>query len=308
MATLIDGKKTSQEVRDEVKQAVSLIAEKFNDKPTLAVILVGERKDSASYVGMKKKACDEVGIVSRLIKVDENITQKKLEEYVDDLNKDLEVDGILVQLPLPKHINEAAVLKFIDWHKDVDGLHPTNVGHLALRGHSTAFKPCTAQGCIELLKRYNVAISGKTAVVLGRSNIVGLPVGLLLQQEDATVTTCHSKTPDLGAVCRQADIIIAAIGKANLLKADMIKEGCAIIDVGINPVDDPTTKKGYRLVGDADFEDCKQKAGFITPVPGGVGPMTVACLMQNTAIACVLRVRKTHKDDTVWPINIPKAY
>ncbi|CEM02553.1 unnamed protein product [Vitrella brassicaformis CCMP3155] len=280
---LIDGKKTAQDIRNEVKAEVEKMVAEHNQHPKLSVILVGGRRDSSTYVGMKERACKECGIESEVIRMPDTVSQAEVMDKVRELNADPNVDGILVQLPLPSHMVEREVLELIDWFKDVDGLHPLNVGNLALRDHTPMFKPCTAEGCIELLRRYNVKMSGADAVVVGRSNIVGMPISLLLQQENATVTMCHSRTKDLPGQCRKADIIVAAIGKANFIKGDWVKDGAVIIDVGINGVDDPTSAKGYRLVGDVDFEECKGKAKLITPVPGGVGPMTVALLMKNTA-------------------------
>eukprot|EP01067_Filipodium_phascolosomae_P009123 Filipodium_phascolosomae@DN8047_c0_g1_i1.p1 len=305
---IIDGKAIAQQVRSEVKVAVDLIREKWGKTVTLAVILVGERRDSATYVSMKNKACVECGIKSRMIKLPDTSTQEEIEGHVARLNADNEVDGILVQLPLPSHIDEPSVLKLIDWHKDVDGLHPTNIGHLALRDHEPCFKPCTAKGIVELLKRSKVDLPGKTAVVVGRSNIVGMPVSLLLQQENCTVIMCHSRTKNLSEVVKQGDIVIAAIGKPKFINADWLKEGCVVIDVGINSVDDPTMQKGYRLVGDCDYQSCFPKCSLITPVPGGVGPMTVALLVQNASASRILRLAKNYKDgilSTEWPFEVP---
>ncbi len=217
-----------------------------------------------------------------------DVSQDELQELVAELNDDPEVNGILVQLPLPDHIDEETILNTIDLAKDVDGFHPVNIGRLAMKGRNPLFIPCTPYGVIELLKRSGVQLSGAEAVVLGRSNIVGLPVAMLLQKENATVTICHSRTKDLAAHTREADVLIAAIGRTEMVKGDMIKPGAAVIDVGINQKDDPTKKRGYRLVGDVEFESAQEVAGAITPVPGGVGPMTIAMLMKNTLHAAEL--------------------
>lgn len=283
---VIDGKATAKTIRDELKARVDALKAKTGGKvPGLAVILVGERKDSATYVRMKKKACAEVGIADISVDMPESATEEEIVEQVRRANEDDLVHGILVQLPLPKHVNEMRVLSEISQDKDVDGLHPRNVGDLALRGRTPRFVACTPRGCIELLKRYNIPISGKDAVVLGRSNIVGIPAALLLMQENATVTICHSRTVDIEDRVRRADIVVAAIGSAGFVKGEWVKEGATVIDVGINSVDDATAKRGYRLVGDVEYEEAKARAGAITPVPGGVGPMTIAMLLQNTVEA-----------------------
>eukprot|EP00923_Selenidium_pygospionis_P016947 GHVN01029810.1.p1 GENE.GHVN01029810.1~~GHVN01029810.1.p1 ORF type:complete len:300 (-),score=49.44 GHVN01029810.1:83-982(-) len=282
MANLIDGKAIAAKIRERVGEKVVSLKTKDPAGPKLVVVLVGERRDSQTYVGMKEKACAECGIASEVIRVPADITEEDLLAQVRKLNADDTVHGILVQLPLPDHIQESRVVDCINYRKDVDGLHPMTVGHLALKGRTPRAKPCTAEGCVELCRSYKVNMKGAEVVVVGRSNIVGMPVALLFQQEDATVTMCHSRTANLAEVCRRADIIIAAIGKPNFVKGDWIKEGCVVIDVGINSVDDSSTPKGYKLVGDADFKECEKKAKLITPVPGGVGPMTVAILMRNT--------------------------
>lgn len=231
---------------------------------------------------MKTKVAKEIGVHVVDVKLDENAGQDEVVGAVRRLNEDPDVHGILVQLPLPDDVDESAVLATISDHKDVDGFSPVNVGRLAMRGGPRPMaRPCTPAGCIELLQRYNVTIAGKHAVVLGRSNIVGLPVALLLQSCDATVTICHSKTVDTKEICQSADILVSAVGKANYVKGDWIKPGAVVLDVGINSVDDPSAKKGYRLVGDVDFEEAKEIASYITPVPGGIGPMTIAMLMSN---------------------------
>ena len=252
----------------------------------MAVVLVGDRTDSGTYVRMKKRACDEVGIdQSQSINLPEDVSQEELIRTVRDLDANPDVHGILVQLPLPSGIDEAAVLSQISAEKDVDGLDPRNVGRLALRGRTPAFVPCTPRGCMELLRRYNISVEGKHAVVLGRSNIVGIPMGMLLLQANATVTTCHSRTVDIADHVRRADILVAAIGQADFVKKEWLKPGCVVIDVGMNAVDAPDTKKGYRLTGDVDLEGAKEVVSAYTPVPGGVGPMTIAMLLSNTVTA-----------------------
>jgi len=282
-SNVVDGKYIASLIRAEVKAELEqLQAVNEGVKCKLAVVLVGNRPDSASYVSMKEKACEECGIDSQKICLPESISQEELQSIVASLNADDSVDGILVQLPLPPHIHDRTIIDLIDASKDVDGLHPFNVGNLALKDRKPLFKPCTAEGCVELCRRIGLNMKGANVVVVGRSNIVGMPVALLFQQEDATVTMCHSKTMDLDQKCRNADIIIAAIGSALFIKQDWVKDGAVVIDVGINAMQDSTTKKGYRLVGDVDFEGCKPKCKFITPVPGGMGPMTVAMLIRNT--------------------------
>ena len=290
-------------IRQELKKEVDELKEKYGKSPGLAVVLVGERKDSQTYVRNKKKACDEVGIVSYGTDLPETATEEEVLQVVASYNADPNVHGILVQLPLPKHMNEQKILDAISIEKDVDGFHPLNIGSLAMRGREPKFIPCTPKGCIELLKRAGVAMSGKKAAVVGRSNIVGMPAALLLQREDATVTVIHSRTPNAREICSTADIVIAACGKAEMVEGSWIKEGAAVIDVGINAVDvrfflpelgvilllllirfilqDANAKRGYRLVGDVNFNEASEKASYITPVPGGVGPMTIAMLLRN---------------------------
>uniref|UniRef100_A0A7C8ZVP8 Uncharacterized protein n=1 Tax=Opuntia streptacantha TaxID=393608 RepID=A0A7C8ZVP8_OPUST len=281
-AKLIDGKVIAQTIRSEIADEVRLLSQKYGKVPGLAVIIVGSRKDSQSYVSMKRKACAEVGIKSFDIDLPEQVSEDELIAKVHELNANPEIHGILVQLPLPKHINEERVLGEITIEKDVDGFHPLNIGKLAMKGREPLFQPCTPKGCLELLSRSGIGIKGKKAVVVGRSNIVGLPVSLLLLKADATVTVVHSRTSDPEHIVRQADIVIAAAGQAMMIKGDWIKPGAAVIDVGTNAVDDPRKKSGYRLVGDVDFQEASKVAGWITPVPGGVGPMTVAMLLRNT--------------------------
>jgi methylenetetrahydrofolate dehydrogenase (NADP+)/methenyltetrahydrofolate cyclohydrolase len=281
-AQLIDGKLIAQKVRDEVAAEVAKRTAAGKPQPVLATVLVGDRPDSAAYVTSKGKACQELGMgsISEHLPADSN--QEQVEKLVKKLNADPKVSGILVQLPMPAQINEERVLQLINIEKDVDGFSPLNIGRLAQKGREPLFVPCTPFGCIYLLEQAGVKIEGANAVVLGRSNIVGMPAALLLISRNATVTVCHSRTRDLPGVIRQADILIAAIGKMEMVRGDWIKPGAAVIDVGINSKPDSTKKSGHRLVGDVNFEEAKEVAGFITPVPGGVGPMTIAMLMKNT--------------------------
>ncbi|HEB84040.1 MAG TPA: bifunctional methylenetetrahydrofolate dehydrogenase/methenyltetrahydrofolate cyclohydrolase FolD [Bacteroidetes bacterium] len=280
---IIDGKVVAAAIRGEVKQEVERRAGE-NRRPGLALILVGDNPASKVYVNMKRKACEETGILSLIDNLPGTITQGALLRRVREINADERYHGLLVQSPLPDGLDEDEVVRAIDPRKDVDGFHPYNVGRLA-QGR-LEFVPCTPLGVIELLQRYGVDPAGRHAVVLGRSHIVGMPMALLLARKakggNATVTICHSRTRDLAEVCRRADILIAAVGRPKMVKADWIKPGAAVIDVGINRVEDPTAKRGYRIVGDVDFEAAKEVAGYITPVPGGVGPMTIAMLLKNT--------------------------
>jgi 5,10-methylene-tetrahydrofolate dehydrogenase/methenyl tetrahydrofolate cyclohydrolase len=291
-ATIIDGKAVAEAIRIEVKAEVAQLRAK-GLTPGLATVIVGARPDSVSYVTSKRKTCEELGIRSIGVEFPEDVSQDELLARVRQLCSDPQVHGILVQLPLPKHINEEVILNAVDIDKDVDGFHPVNVGKLGMKGREPLFAPCTPLGVIELLDRVGAKISGSRAVVLGRSNIVGLPVALLLLGRDATVTICHSKTQNLAEVCRQADILVAAIGKPRFVTADMVKPGAFVIDVGVNslPVLNPdgtqaisekTGKPKTKLVGDVDFDAVKEIATAITPVPGGVGPMTIAMLMKST--------------------------
>ena len=290
-AQLIDGKAIAQKVHDEVAAVVAQRKVRGLVQPVLATVLVGDRPDSVAYVTSKGKACIELGMgsVSRHLPVD--ASQEQVENLVKGLNADPSVNGILVQLPLPEQINEERVLSFISTEKDVDGFSPLNIGRLAQRGRDPLFVPCTPDGCIYLLKQVGVKIDGANAVVLGRSNIVGMPAALLLLRQNATVTICHSHTQDLPGVIRQADILIAAIGKIEMVRGDWLKPGVAVIDVGINEKLDPSKKSGHRLLGDVNFEEAKEVAGWLTPVPGGVGPMTIAMLMRNTLHAAELQDR-----------------
>ncbi|MGB0385761.1 MAG: bifunctional methylenetetrahydrofolate dehydrogenase/methenyltetrahydrofolate cyclohydrolase FolD [Ardenticatenaceae bacterium] len=281
-AKKINGKKISATIRGEIKAEVTAMKAEHGKVPGLATVLVGARKDSQTYVRMKKKACAEVGITSFGHDLPGDISQEALLEVVEKLNADPKVHGILVQLPLPKHIDEEKILAAVSLEKDVDGFHPVNIGRLAMKGRKPLFVPCTPKGCIELLDRMGVEISGKNAVVLGRSNIVGMPVAMLLLHRNATITICHSRTKNMADVIRQADILVAAVGRAEMVRGDWIKPGAVVIDVGVNAVDDPRRKKGYRLVGDVAYKEAKEVASAITPVPGGVGPMTIAMLLRNT--------------------------
>lgn len=280
--TLIDGKKIAEDIRREIAEQVQDLKAKTNRVPGLAVVLVGARKDSETYVRSKKKACADVGFQSFGADLPEDVSEDRLLAVVQEYNAEPTVHGILVQLPLPSHIDEKRILDAISIEKDVDGFHPLNIGCLAMRGREPLFVSCTPKGCIELLDRAGVSISGKRAVVIGRSNIVGTPAALLMQRRDATVTIVHSRTPDAQRICSEADIVIAACGKAEMITGDWIKPGAVVVDVGINSVEDPSAKRGYRLVGDVNFEQASKKASMITPVPGGVGPMTIAMLLQNT--------------------------
>ena len=280
-AVIIDGKQIAADVRAEVAAKVSELKEK-GIVPCLAVILVGENPASVSYVTGKRKALAEVGMADRSIQLPESTSEEELLRLIAELNADSSVHGILVQLPLPKHIDEDKVIMAIAPSKDVDGFHPVSVGNLMIG--RPGFLPCTPHGIIVLLKKMGIETSGKHAVVIGRSNIVGKPVSILLARKDVncTVTMCHTGTKDMGAITRQADIIVVASGHPHTLTADMVSEGAVIIDVGVNRIPDASKKSGFRLIGDCDFDDLVEKASYITPVPGGVGPMTIAMLMQNT--------------------------
>lgn len=281
-AELIDGKQIADDIHGEIQAEVEEIKAKTGKVPGLATVLVGSRRDSQTYVKMKKKACKKAGIASFGHDLPEDISQEELLEIVRDLNANPDVHGILVQLPLPDHIVEDEILGAINLEKDVDGFHPINIGRLSMKRREPLFVPCTPKGCIELLDRTGVKIEGKHAVVLGRSNIVGLPTAMLLLHRNATVTICHSYTRDLPGRVVDADILIAAVGRAEMVRGDWIKPGAVVIDVGMNAVDDSTSEKGYRLVGDVKFAEAVQVASAITPVPGGVGPMTIAMLLRNT--------------------------
>jgi methylenetetrahydrofolate dehydrogenase (NADP+)/methenyltetrahydrofolate cyclohydrolase len=285
MAIIIDGNKIAQDIRNEVRQSALELKNQKGIIPGLAVVLVGEDPASQVYVGRKAKACAEAGFLSREYKLPADMSEEKLLSLINDLNKDQLIHGILVQLPLPKHISTEKIIAAIDPHKDVDGFHPYNVGGLVTG--SPLFVPCTPQGIMELIARTGIDLKGKEAVVVGRSNIVGKPIALLLLAQHATVTICHSRTKDLPAVIRRADILIAAVGKAHMIKADMVKDGVIVIDVGVNRLENG------KLAGDVDFNEVAPKASYITPVPGGVGPMTIAMLMKNTLDAAWNKVSKS---------------
>ena len=284
---LIDGKAVAAQIKREIAEEVEKIIADGGKRPHLAAILVGHDGGSETYVANKVKSCEECGFTSTLIRYEENITEEELLKKVDELNNDPEVDGFIVQLPLPKHIDEQKVTEAIDYRKDVDGFHPVNAGRLAIG--LPCFLSATPNGIMELLARYNIDTKGKKCVVLGRSNIVGKPMANLMMQKnipgDATVTVCHSHTQNIAEECRQADIIIAALGQPHFVKADMVKEGAVVIDVGTTRVPDATRKSGFRLCGDVDFDNVAPKCSYITPVPGGVGPMTIVSLMKNTLLA-----------------------
>jgi len=286
-AIIIDGKQVAAAIRSELKSNVARLQKLAGITPGLAVILIGDDPASTSYVTAKEKACAEIGVYSDDNRLPADCTQDKLLKLIDRLNNDPRIHGILVQLPLPRHIDEARVIMAIDPNKDVDGFHPINVGRMVIG--EKAFLPCTPHGVIQLLQRSGVQIAGAHVVIVGRSNIVGKPLANLLLQKtasgNATVTVCHTGTKDLASFTRQADIVIAAAGRPNTITADMIKEGAAVIDVGVNRVEDATAPRGYRLVGDVDFETVRHKASHLTPVPGGVGPMTITMLLHNTVQA-----------------------
>ncbi|MCR5247171.1 MAG: bifunctional methylenetetrahydrofolate dehydrogenase/methenyltetrahydrofolate cyclohydrolase FolD [Paludibacteraceae bacterium] len=284
---LIDGKAVADQIKQEIAAEVAEIKKNGGKTPHLAVIIVGHDGGSETYVASKVKACEQCGFKSTRLSFESDITEEQLLEQIKMLNEDPDVDGFIVQLPLPKHISEQKVIEAIDYHKDVDGFHPINVGRTSIG--LPAFVSATPAGIMELLKRYNIETRGKHCVVIGRSNIVGKPVASLMMQKafpgDATVTVCHSRTKNLKEITLQADIIIAALGSPKFLTADMVKDGAVIIDVGTTRVPSTQTKSGFKLTGDVDFENVAPKCSFITPVPGGVGPMTICSLMKNTLLA-----------------------
>lgn len=284
MYQILDGRKVSSEIKEEIHQRVAEIVAKGGRRPHLAAVLVGHDGGSETYVASKVKACEEVGFASSLISFDENITEEQLLQEVDRLNNNPDIDGYIVQLPLPKHIDEQKVMERIDFRKDVDGFHPINVGRTSIGLPS--FLSATPQGILELLNRYHIDTNGMHAVVIGRSNIVGKPIATLLMRKaqpgNCTVTVCHSATKNMKEICQSADLIVAALGKPEFLKEDMVKEGAVVIDVGTTRVPDSTRKSGYKLTGDVDFDRVAPKCSYITPVPGGVGPMTIVSLMMNT--------------------------
>ena len=285
--TILDGKKTSEALKQEIAEEVKHLTNQDKKVPHLAAVLVGDDGASLTYVGSKVKACEQVGFASTLVKLPADISEEKLLQEIAKLNANPEIDGYILQLPLPKHINEQKILLAIDPTKDVDGFHPANFGRMAL--DMEAFIPATPFGIMELLKRYKVPTKGKHVVVVGRSHIVGRPISILLSQKgdqgNATVTLTHSHTPNLADLTRQADIVVMALGIPEFLKGDMVKEGVTVIDVGITRLKDDSNSKGYRIVGDVAFNEVKEKASYITPVPGGVGPMTIAMLLKNTLLA-----------------------
>lgn len=287
-AQILDGSAIAEQIRAEVAAEVKTLLEKGKPRPGLATVLVGENPASQSYVRGKRKACAEVGIESFGFELPATASQHEVEELAQKLNADPKVNGILVQLPLPSGMDEERVLSRISIDKDVDGFHPVNIGRLAQKGREPRFIPCTPSGVMYLIGKVLPNLEGVNAVVLGRSNIVGMPVALLLVRANATVTICHSRTRDLPAVTRQADVLVAAVGKAEMVRADWVKAGAVVIDVGINRVEDASRPRGYRLVGDVAFDEVKEVAGVITPVPGGVGPLTIAMLLRNTLRAAKL--------------------
>lgn len=287
MYTLLDGKLISEQIKKEIAEEVQQMIVAGNKRPHLAVIIVGHDGGSESYVAGKIKDCEICGFKSTLIRFEDDVTEKRLLEEVKRLNEDVDVDGFIVQLPLPKHISEQKIIEAIDHKKDVDGFHPINVGRLCIG--LPCYISATPMGIMELLKRYQIETSGKNCVVIGRSNIVGKPTAMLMMQKkypgDATVTVCHSRTKNLPEICRQADIIVAALGQPEFLKGDMVKEGVVVIDVGTTRVPSTETRSGYKLKGDVAFNEVAPKASYITPVPGGVGLMTRVSLMKNTLLA-----------------------
>ena len=281
---LIDGKEISQQIKNEIAKEVAAMIDDKDRSPHLAAVLVGEDPASQTYVSNKEKSCRQVGIVSSLYKYPENVTEKKLLEVVDFINNDDEIDGLIVQLPLPKHISEKKIIEKINPAKDVDGFHPLNVGRMAL--NLPTYLPATPFGILQLLERYKIETEGKNCVVLGRSHIVGSPISILLSRKaypgNCTVTVCHSQTKNLKQIAKDADILIVAMGQPQFVTEDMVKKGAVVIDVGIHRVPSDKTKSGFRLVGDVMFDEVSKKAGYITPVPGGVGPMTIVSLLMNT--------------------------
>ena len=285
--TLIDGKAISEQIKQEIAAEVAERVARGEKRPHLAAILVGHDGGSETYVANKVKACEACGFTSSLIRFESDVTEETLLAEIDRLNGDTDVDGFIMQLPLPRHINEQRIIEAIDYRKDVDGFHPINVGRLSIG--LPCFVSATPNGILQLLKRYNIETSGKKCVILGRSNIVGKPMATLMMQKaypgDATVTVCHSRSKDLVKECQEADILIAAMGQPNFVTADMVKEGAVVIDVGTTRVPDATRKSGFKLTGDVKFDEVAPKCSYITPVPGGVGPMTIVSLMMNTLLA-----------------------
>ena len=291
---IIDGKAISEQIKQEIAAEVAERVARGEKRPHLAAILVGHDGGSETYVANKVKACEVCGFTSSLIRFESDVTEETLLAEIDRLNRDEDVDGFIVQLPLPRHINEQRIIEAIDYRKDVDGFHPINVGRLSIG--LPCFVSATPNGILQLLKRYNIETSGKKCVILGRSNIVGKPMATLMMQKaypgDATVTVCHSRSKDLVKECQEADILIAAMGQPNFVTADMVKEGAVVIDVGTTRVPDATRKSGFKLTGDVKFDEVAPKCSYITPVPGGVGPMTIVSLMMNTLLAGTKAVYK----------------
>lgn len=291
-AQIIDGNAIAERMQAEIAVAVQKMKEEHGVTPGLAAVLVGDNPASRQYVGMKRRRCAKVGIESFGYELPASTTQEELHELILELNADPKVHGILVQLPLPDHINEEAILGALQLEKDVDGFHPVNIGRLAMKGREPLFIPATPYGCMVLLDEVGAQVSGANAVVLGRSNIVGLPAAMLLLHRNATVTICHSRSRDLPGIVRGADILIAAVGRPEMVKADWVKPGAIVIDVGSNRIEDPTAEKGYRWVGDVAFDEVKEVAGAITPSPGGVGPMTITMLLKNTLRAAEMAIAR----------------
>ncbi|MCD4664500.1 MAG: bifunctional methylenetetrahydrofolate dehydrogenase/methenyltetrahydrofolate cyclohydrolase FolD [Bacteroidales bacterium] len=291
---LIDGKEISQQIKNEIAKEVAAMIDNKDRSPHLAAVLVGEDPASQTYVSNKEKSCGQVGIISSLYKYPENVTEKELLEVVDFINNDDEIDGLIVQLPLPKHISEKKIIERINPAKDVDGFHPLNVGRMAL--NLPTYLPATPFGILQLLERYKIETEGKECVVLGRSHIVGSPISILLSRKaypgNCTVTVCHSRTKNLKQISKSADILIVAMGQPQFVTEDMVKKGAVVIDVGIHRVPSDKTKSGFRLVGDVMFDEVSKKAGYITPVPGGVGPMTIVSLLMNTLKAAKKEIYK----------------
>jgi 5,10-methylene-tetrahydrofolate dehydrogenase/methenyl tetrahydrofolate cyclohydrolase len=278
--TKLDGKKISEKILNEIEEEIK--KRDWKNKIGLAVIIIGERKDSCVYVRKKIEACGRVGIKSYKIELKQTATNEMVCKEIEELNKNDNIHGILIQLPIPNHLNEEKILRKINYLKDVDGFHANNIGYLAMERREPLFIPCTPLGCFELLKEYNIEIEGKEVVVIGKSNIVGLPMALIMMKEMATVTVCHIKTKNIEEHTKRADILIVGVGKGHMVKKDWVKGGVVVIDIGINVLKDETRRRGYRLIGDVDYENVKEVASYITPVPGGVGPMTVSMLIKNT--------------------------
>jgi len=291
---ILDGKKLATELKEEIKIEVEQLVSKGGKRPHLAAVLVGNDGASETYVASKVKSCEQVGFESSMLRFDENTTEEELLQAVDKLNNDPKIDGFIVQLPLPKHINEDKVIEAIDPKKDVDGFHPVNVGRMVIG--LPAFISATPAGIMEMLKRYKIDTQGKHCVVVGRSNIVGKPMSILMAQKsefaNATVTMCHSRTKNMAEITRTADILIVALGSAEFIKADMVKQGAVVIDVGITRVKSNKTKSGWKLKGDVDFEQVAEKCSYITPVPGGVGPLTIVSLLRNTLLSAEKKIYK----------------